>query len=233
MLLVFLLELGAAMAGTIFIAKSGNSPLAIKIFVYYLWFMVFVETLGLYPIYAYFSNYTSLSFIKDTPFERNYWLYNIHKVVSFMAYLSLFIVQIGSKKTRGILWILLIMFAVSSVVNLMLSGVFFIRHAAFTTFFGTLLLVVVIFIYYYELLRSDRILKFHYDPVFFISVGALVWNLVVTPLFIYNKYFSLQSPDFIMLHSGILKLANVFLYGSIIAGFWLSFKNQKIKLRKV
>lgn len=188
--------------------------------------MVFVETLGLYPTYAYFSDYTSLSFIRNTPFERNYWLYNIHKIISLLTYLSLFTSRLGGKRMRKIFWILIAVFAVSSFYNLIFSGIFYIGHSVFTTVSGTFLLVVIILIYYYELLKSDQILDFYYNVVFYISLGAVVWHLVVTPIFIYNKYFSLQSPDFVLLHSWILRLANVFLYGTIIVGFLFAYRRE-------
>lgn len=232
-LLIYLLEVGAAIAGSVYIIRSYRSSFVLKVFVGYLWFMICVETIGFYPAYAYFSDYTSLSFIKDTPFERNFWLYNIHKIVSSMAYLSFFICQLEERKLRRIFWILLGFFTISSVLNLIFSGVFFVRHSTYTTVLGTIFLVILILVYYYELLRSNRILDFYNDYIFYISVGALVWHLSVTPLFIYNNYFSLQSPDFIILHSWILRMANIFLYGNIIMGFWLSYRKDKINLRKV
>lgn len=230
---IYVLEVGAAIAGSVYITKAANPALIIKIFVYYLWFMVFVETLGLYPAYAYYSNYTSLSFIKDTPFEQNRWLYNIHKIIALTAYISLFISHIGSHKARRIFWALLIIFVISSTLNLIFSGSFFLRHTVFATVSGTLLLLVIILVYYYELLRSNQILDFYYNLTFYISVGALVWHLIVTPLFIYNRYFSLQSPDFVLLHSWILRIANIILYGMIITGFLFSYRTEKRKLRNI
>lgn len=218
-LLVYLLELGAAIAGTYYLKKIEKPKLETRIFVYYLWLVVFVELVGVYSVIAYLSNYEIFPFIKDTLFERNFWWYNSYNVIKFIVFYYFFIEQLESVKKRRIFYSIAILLIIGSLLYLILSGEFFTRYSTIDVMGGTIFLTVLIFFYYFDLLKSNKILHFHKSIAFYISVGLLVWHLTVSPIFIYNSYFSTQSPEFIKLHAWVLKIINVFLYGIIIAGF--------------
>lgn len=218
-LLVYLLELGAAIAGVYYLRQADNPKPETRIFVYYLWLVVFVEMVGLYSVIAYFTDYQVFSFIKDTLFERNIWWYNSYHVVKSIVLYFFFIEQLESVKKRRILYVIAAFLILGSLVYLVLSGEFFTRYSTVDVMGGTIFLTVLIFFYYFDLLRSKKILHFHKSIVFYISVGLLVWHLTVSPLFIYNNYFSTQSPQFVNLHFWVLRITNIFLYGIIIAGF--------------
>ncbi len=226
-LLVYLLEFLAALSGTFYLWNSAGASKMMRIFVYYLWSIVFVETLGMYPLYAYFNNYETLGFVKDTPFERNFWLYNSFKIVSFLVFFEFFTRKLSNAGLRKIYRVFIMVFAGTAVLNLLLSGVFFKAYSAFTCITGTFLLVVIISSYYYEMLGSNKILNFHKNIGFYISVGAFLWHLIVTPLFIYSHYFTMESPEFVAFHALVLKVANVFMYTCFTFGFLIcSRKNN-------
>ena len=220
-LLIFLLELGAAVSGTYYLHKVGEAKKGEQLMVVYLWLVIFIEIVGLYPVLNYFTNFQAFPFVEGTLFERNYWWYNSYSLVKFLVILYYFIWQIRSRITREIFSVLAILFTFGGVLNLLFSGVFFKGNAAFSSIGGTLLLVILIFLYYFETLKSSRILNFYRIPAFYFSVGILIWHLTVTPLFIYSHYFSLKSPEFVELHTIILRMANVILYSLFILG-WLT-----------
>lgn len=119
----------------------------------------------------------------------------------------------------------------SFIFDLAFSGSFFNQFSLYISMGGTIYLTFLIFIYYLDLLKSKGILTFYRSLPFYISVGLLIWHLVVTPLFIYSRFFSLSSPDFVALHSFILKVANIFLYGILITGFvFCSGKGEKMEV---
>ena len=185
-------EFLAAVSGTYYLFKTPNAQKIIRLFVYFLWLTVFVETIGLYAAYAYFTDYKNLEFIRDSPFERNYWLYNSFHVLSFGMYFFFFILHLNSAKIRRILTLTVFIFQVTVILDLFYSGFFFIAYSAYASVGGTLIMVICIMAYYYEMLISDKILHFYKNLVFYVSIGVLIWNLMVTPLFIYSKYFTLQ-----------------------------------------
>lgn len=219
--LVFILEIGAAVSGSIYLKKISDHPPGARLMVFYLWLVVFVEIVGLYAAYAYFSDYTKLGFIEGTPFERNYWWFNIYHVVKIIILSYFFIRQYGSLQKQKLFYVLTWIITISFIFDIFLSDIFFTQYQFYSTVAGALYLIVLILIYYIELMESNRILNFYNSFVFYISIGMLVWHAMVTPLFIYSKYYRQTSPEFVALYSIILQLANVFLYGVIILGFWV------------
>lgn len=221
-------EFLAAVAGSYYLFKTPHPKKIIRLFVYFLWLTVFIEVIGLYTVYAYFTDYKNLEFLRDSPFERNYWLYNSFHVLSFAMYYFFFILHLNSAKTRRILTLTALIFLITVIINLIYSGIFFVAYSAYTSVGGTLIIIICILAYYYEILKSDNILNFYKNVVFYVSIGVLIWYLVVTPLFIYSKYFTLASPDFVALHGLIIILSNVFMYGMFIIGFLISSGRSKL-----
>lgn len=221
-------EFLAAVAGTYYLFKTPNAQKIIRLFVYFLWLTVFVETIGLYAAYAYFTDYKNLEFLRDSPFKRNYWLYNSFHVLSFGMYFFFFILHLNSAKIRRILTLTALIFLFTVIINLLYSGIFFLAYSAYSSVGGTLIIIICIMAYYYEILKSDRILNFYKNSVFYVSIGVLIWYLVVTPLLIYSKYYTLASPDFVALHGLIIILSNVFMYGMFIIGFIIPARESKL-----
>lgn len=220
------MEVAAALAGSYYLKKQRSPETETRIFVYYLWLVVFVETVGFYPAYAYFTNYETLPFIRDTLWQRNFWWYNSYHVLKYAALFYYFIRQLSSKRTRRFFYAVGSLFLLILILYFVFSGEFFLRFTQLDFIGGTVILMILILFYYYELLRSDRILGFYKNLPFYVSLGLLGWHLLMTPIFIYNNYFSNSSPDFLALHSLLLKITNVFLYGMFIAGFIICSRNN-------
>lgn len=229
-LVVFILELGAAVAGTIYLKHTNTQTPYSKIFVFYLWLVVIVEIIGIYPAVNYFTNFSFIPVVEGTVFERNFWLYNSYNIVKFVVLFLFFKAQLRNKINIKIFNWIVPGFVIIAILNLIFSDVFFTRSSAFTYITGSLILMILIFVYYIELLKSDRILFFYKTLAFYISVGLLLWHVAVTPLFIYNKYFSMTSPEFVQLHSTILKFSNYFLYGIYIIAFIICLPKNKRSL---
>lgn len=225
-LLIYLLELGAALAGSIYLKKTLNPKLVLRWFVGYLWLVIFVELVGLYPAFNYFDNFRTFPFFKDSLFERNFWWYNLYNIVKFSVFYMFFVMQLRNDKLRRILKWITVLVIFSFILNLFISGDFFRNYSAYNNMAGTFFLMVLIFSYFFELLTSEKILEFRKDISFYIAVALLVWHVTVTPLFIYSRFFSLSSPDFVDLHSLILKLSNIFLYGLLITGFFICSRRE-------
>ena len=225
-LIVYLLEIGAALAGTYYLRKTKIPAPYSRLFVGYLWLIVLVETIGFYPAFNHFTDFNHMPYVKDTVFEKNNWLYNSYNIVKFAIFYIFFTRQLENKKSiRFFKWIT-VLFVISAIINLLFTDVFFYMSSAYTYISGSFILMTLIFVYYFELLKSDRILVFYKSLVFYISVGLLLWHVTITPLFIYNKYFTSESPfaspEFIKLHSTILNISNYFLYGLFIMAFIVS-----------
>lgn len=224
--LIYLLEFGAAVAGCYYLKRIPTYDKEERVMLLYLWLVLFVETVGLYPVINYFTDYRAFPFVEETLFERNYWWYNSYALIKFPVLIFYYIMKVESKQAVKIFKYLTILFILGGIIEFIFTRIYFTAYSAFINIAGTFIVVILIFLYYFETLKSSRILQFYRLPAFYFSVGILLWHLTVTPLFIYNKYFSMKSPEFVELHSLILRMANIILYSLIILG-WLIGANYR------
>ena len=224
-LIINLIELFSAFLGRNYVTKYREDK-ATRYFVYFLFFTFFVEVVGFLPRGVYYLD--SLPFLKDTFLRKNYWLYNVYNIISYLVYIWYFREQVKSTLFKKCLYVISVFYFFSSLLNLFVSDVYFDSYASYTFIVGTVFVFISVAFYYYEILQSDRILDFHRSISFYISIGALVFHLVVTPLLIYSKYFNVSiSPEFVQVYRYILTTANIFMYTCYSIGFMVCSQKNK------
>ena len=227
-------ELLAALTGTCYLNKTKTQDKGLKLFVYNLWFILIIEIIGWYAAWNYFDDYKTFPGLRNSLFASNYWLYNSAKIIYLTAFFNVFISQITSFRLKKLLYGLTLFFVLSSIVNYIYSDIFFKAFSSYTTISGSFLLLLCIGSFYYEMLLSDKILDFYKNMPFYISIGAMLWHLSITPVFIYNRYLTLTNPEFVNFHMDFLRYANIFMYSCFAIGFlicspkgFLLIKNRK------
>lgn len=208
--------------------KKNKTDKAIHLFVYFLCFTVLVEIVGSYTAIRYLTNNEWFGFTLGTSFERNLWLYNAYSIISFVVYIQFFRLQLRSNTNRSIIAFLLIAFVFGSVLNLVYSGVYLKGFSAFTNVTGSLILLLAIAIYYYQLLTSDAILEIKRSIIFYISIGAIILHIALTPILIYSIYYNRNNgyDEFLTMFRIVLFSTNVLVYLIYTAGFILC-RNKK------
>ncbi len=214
-LLVNSLELLAFLVGVFYYKKNKSQPTLFL--VWFLGITVFSEFFGWY---AYFVKIGFLSFLKGTSFENNYWSANIYTIISYLFYINYFKWYLLSKKSIIIINRISIIFFIVSILEILFSDGFFIKFMPITNIVGTLFVFLSIAFYYLELLKSDQILQVQKSLPFFVSVGALIFHLCTTPLFLYSVYYSNSvDPGFVILYRQVIFGTNYLLYSIYIVGF--------------
>lgn len=224
------MEFLAACAGTLHLVKAQKLRTGIKFFVGFLWFNFFYDLLGMYPIWAYYDNYQLAPFLKDSPFARNFWYYNNYHVIKFLVLSQLFIVQLThpeSQNFRKILSKLRWVFVIYSIVCFASFGNYLYQYDYTVIIFGTFFLVACIMAYLLQMLRTDQILHFRSDLLFYIAIALLLYELCIAPINIYATYFNEGNMDFVQFYARILRYANIYLYGIYILGFLITLKNGR------
>lgn len=226
---IFTLEILAALAGTFYLKREPSHIKSTKYLVLFLWFTVFIELFGCYAPVAYFTDYSVFGFIKDTPFENNFWLYNIYNILNYSFFTLYFTSFLKNKIWKKIFLFLTIGFIITSVSVILFKGIYFRSSSTFVTISGTLLLFFTVFLFYFELLRSDMLLQLNKFLPFYISVGVLVFNLCITPIDILSHYFSIADGNelFVKLHLNVLLYGNIFMYSTFILGFLICLRKKK------
>ncbi len=222
--LINILEVFALIAGVFYYNKNKSKP------TYYLiWFLGITVFTELFGWYAYFVESGFLSFLKGTVFESNYWSTNIYSFLSYLFYIQYFKWFLKSKKSVKFLDWLSVFFVATSIVEVVVTGGFFSGYMPISNIVGTLFIFLSTALYYIELLQSDQILKVYKSLPFYVSVGALVFHLCTTPIFIYSAYYSVSiDPSFVNLYRQIIFGSNYILYSIYIAGFIICYKTKNL-----
>ncbi len=223
---ITVLLLCTAFIGLYYIHTNKNVKKATEYFVYFLCLTAFVDILGAYAPIAYFTDYEYFSFVKGTVFEDNYWLFNGYTIVSYFMYISYFKWHLESAQQKKLITVLLVLFIVGQIIDFSISGTYFESYSSYGDIAGTILVLLSISFYYYQLLTSDEILKFNTSLPFYISMGAILLHLVLTPIFIYSSYFDAGSPDFVELYKRILLFTNLLVYLLYSIGFLICLRKK-------
>ena len=206
-------ELLAAISGSFYLSKNKNTLPRFKYFAWFLWLVFFIDQLGLYALWNYFDNYETLPWLEDSVFVRNEWLYNFLKLITYIVVSSILISSLENSKFKSSLKLGVVLYLIIGLAEIIFSGKLFHAYIIENIFLGTLLLSISVGAYFRKLILSDNILNYYKDLTFYIAVGYLVWNLCVTPIFIYDSYFNTKNEDFILLYAAILRYSNIFMYG--------------------
>ena len=221
-LLIQFFELIAFLTGLLYYQKNKSTPTF-----YLVWFLGITFFSEVFSWYAYFVNNGFLHFLKGTSFETNYWWGNIYSIISYLFYINYFKWYLSSKSSIVILNRFSVVFLIVSILEIIFSGEFFLKFMPISSILGTLLVFLSIAFYYLELLKSDLILQVQKSLPFYVSVGALIFHLCTTPLFLYSSYYSNSiDPSFVSLYRQVIFGINYLLYSIYIAGFLICLRKK-------
>ena len=221
--LVLILE-GVAVISCFYYFKKNPTDKAVGFFSYFLLLTFFVESLALIPTIIYWNE--ALHSFKETFLYSNFWLYNPYSIINFVVYILYFNLNISNKRIKNIINKGLILYVVICIANLVFSDVLFRSHSSLTYLGGSFFLLGVIFCYYFEILLSNKILSIKKEISFYISIITLLYFLTTAPIWIYYRYFTIESPEFVEFSSIVLIAMNIFMYSAYSIAF-LSLANKR------
>lgn len=222
----FIFEVLAAVSGFLYLKKTRHTLPEIKVFIYYLFYIVIIEFYLFIPIYAWVNDYKVLGFYEHSVFRRSLWVGNLNQVIYAICFSQIFIRSLSNHRLRKRLFTILFMVVGFSVIRFITSGDFFHSADLYVRTLQTFFVLICIGYYYFEVLKTDRVLRFHRNIKFYISVGVILWSLCVFPLDIYNDFFNLRNPYFIKVDTAITQYANVFLYSIYCLGFYIDYRKN-------
>ncbi len=194
----------------------------------YLGAVVFLEIIASYSVIGYFSKYQYFSYIENSPFRRNTWVYNFYDIINPILICLYFLFFIKNELFKSIAKITLVLYFLTSVYFQYVETSFF-ENSSFVVIVGTFVILGVIFQFFYELLKSDLILQLKTHLPMYIAVGVFVFNLANAPLAIFSDYFNVSTGNlhFVKLQVYIVLVSNLFMYSCFIIGFLICSKKRK------
>jgi hypothetical protein len=220
------IDIIAAIAGTIYIKKSRDK--ITRLFVYYLWVIVFVENVAMYSRFM-LNNFDNEYFIwiKNSPICTNHWLYNFKSLLDIILLGLYFKTLVKLKPLVKVINFFVAGFIIFFILYFSFSSSFFYRGIDYGFMIKTIILTIFICMYYLSIIKSDKILEFYYSKHFYISSILLVWYLCITPLFIFSGYFRQINTNFIEFRAIILLSSNIIMYLCFTAIFFYSYYKTK------
>ena len=229
------MEFLAAFTGSIFLLLNFKVTKYKRLFVYFLWSVFIVDQIGGYSLWAYFDNYQTAPFLKDSPFSRNTWYFNLAQIYFFVCYAYFIQAEILNPKLKAFIKYGSGIYLIYSIGLIALGSDIFVAYNLPILLVGAIWISVSVGVYLYDFLNSDKILFFKKNLFFFVFTGVLIYYLIVQPINIYSAYFTKSNPEFIEVFASVMRYANIFLYGMFILGFILEYihrseiKNLKYK----
>ncbi|NRB84863.1 MAG: hypothetical protein HRU49_13995 [Winogradskyella sp.] len=230
-LIINIVELLAALAGSYYWLKTKDQT--IRPFVWYLWFVVLIETIALYPyLYGNIDN-ALINWLEHSLMRRNTWLYNIYDLVSLLLIWMFMKRNIKVSFSHKVINITVFLCIGIIILYFFFSGNFFVTTIDYPFAIATFAIFTMAIVYLWELVRSDQILSFYKDHVFYIIIAMVLFYICTTPLLLFSEYFNLRNKGFIQFRGLLLTISNIILYSCYIFAFFYSLHHKKkLELQK-
>ncbi|MDG3582153.1 MULTISPECIES: hypothetical protein [Galbibacter] len=200
-----------------------------RYFLYLLLATIITELIGSFIVYCYYypqsgTTIFAKSIFPDRLFERNSWIYNIFRILTFYFYLFFFKELVKRKKHQTIIYLLFIVYSFLVVLDLWLNKTdFFTRNLMIIRISGTIAILIATILYFTEVFNSNKILKIYKELSFWLVAGSLFYYLLTIPIMMFTKIFY----NYQGIYLSILLFSNFILYGSFITGFIINAREIK------
>ncbi len=163
--LLHLCELIAVLAGIYKLKTVKNTYW--KWFVFYLIYIFCYEIISYYAVYTYKMKIGSFMALIQIPIE----------------YLFLFwLFALQSLKKEKLFWFFTFIYTASLILEFLLSNIAFTFKSLNNTF-GAFLLLILVILEFIKQIKSDRIINFREDKMFYINLGVILFYIGNMPFF--------------------------------------------------
>ena len=231
LLIIHIVELLAALAGSYYWLKTKDQT--IRPFIWNLWFVVLTETIALYPyLYGNVDN-ALINWLEHSFMRRNTWLYNIFQFVFLLLFWMFMKRNIKFSFSHRVINITVFLCIGIIILYFLFSGNFFKTTADYPFAISTFAIFTMAIIYLWELVRSDQILSFYKNHVFYIIIATVLFYICITPMLLFQEYYLERNKSFIKFRELLLTISNIILYSCYVFAFFYSLHHKKkLELQK-
>lgn len=189
----------------LFYYKKYRDNLKLKLFLYFLIYSFLTEVVG-----GYLGRVLQID---------NNWIYNTWNIVNHLFYAFFFMAFINNNSKRNFILTLIVCYILFTLVNIFFIRSYFNQVLINNIIIGSIIIVLVIVLFYVELLNSDAILNINRSLVFWISIGVLLSNIVLIPVWVFAETLSFRG-----VYAYLILGSNVLMSICFITGFIVSKK---------
>lgn len=213
------IELVAALTGILCFRKYKSTTT--KYFIYFLFYIVFVEAVGVG--FYYFKTSPIISFLRSFGIKSVAWFNLFWMFGSVLFVMCYFHSLLKLKSYKILIKITALVFSMLMLGHFYMYPELFLKtHAPFYLLMGAFATSICVVLYFVELLKSDAIIDMFATFGFYASVGLLVWWLIISPVFFYDIYNTTSDWDYVNLKRLIFLFANIFMYTCFSVGLIVS-----------
>ena len=187
-----------------------------RFLIYFLIYVVFIELLGYYPIFAYVDG--SMTWIGKltigTIFEENFLWYTLFWQIGSAVFLSFYFYKVlRTTLYKKIIRFSIVFYLIFSIIYAVFNyQIFYTDMIKPIWILGLIQSVLCSVLYFLEVLGSDKIMTFYKSVEFYVAAVFFTWLLIRTPLVFYQIYYSSADWHFVFLRRDIILFANLFMY---------------------
>lgn len=206
--------------------KKFKGTIAAKYFIYFTIYAFTIDVLGSYT--KWIEQNEALCWIyyllEGTIFRRNYWFFQFFWLIVSPLFYSFYYFKVAkSALLKRCIKYVALSFAVVSITLLFINyKVFYTSNYTPISLLGLLVILFLVFTYFIELIQSDSILVFNKSLSFYISIGILVFWLLIIPLEFYQKYFNIYDYGYIYFKIKVFLFSILFMSLSFVVGLIVS-----------
>ncbi len=181
--------------------------------------------LKLFLIFLIYSLTTELAvFVIGQIFRKvTFYIYNSWNFANSYFYFYFFYKLTVSRFVKNSIKIIALFYTVASIIEIAFFTNFISESMNFNVLVSSVLIVVSVMYYFIELLKSDAVLKIGYSIYFWISIGVLLFNIGMVPIFVIAKLIAYNGVFDI-----IILMLNILMSLCFITGFIVSKKEYNL-----
>lgn len=149
-------------------------------------------------------------------FNLPYYNTTTSLIIHFLT--VLFLRNLQGKVVRNLVVAGLISFWLLFLLNVIWLQPFLTRLHTYSFAYGSVVLCLAVIFYIRQLVRSERIVDLHSDPLFWIGVGIIPFYGLNIPYMAMYNYLALYMQDLLLILRNITNFLCYLMYGSIFIG---------------
>ena len=163
----------------------------------------------------------SLTIVLNRNEQNNLWVYHFYEPLYFLLVALLYRKTVEFGSMRKAVDILTIVFLIFSVIN----SIFFQPLDQFNANairIGMIVFIVLVLVYFQSLLKAQSYTELERKPVFWMSVGLLLYNSGALTIFILGDYFLESDRELVTSFWSLNVIFNIVLIGFYSIALWVT-----------
>lgn len=185
--------------------KKYNHNLLLKFWFYFLIYSFLTECLATYIIYGIGIRAT--------------FTYNLWNIINTLLYMFFYGFLIKKHFRKYLIFGLFFLYAIYTLVELIFFKDIKVDLLVYNSIIGMFIISIPIMLYFVEILNSDSILTFQKSIYFWISIGVLIFNIGLIPVYVIAELINWQG-----VFNHIILGLNLIMAVCFITGFIVSKK---------